>query len=549
MTPKPEAVHQFHPGTAEGDAITQQMLELQQRLRSLGYRSEIYALDTPPALAERISHFDDYQGRSDQVLLLHHSIGNPILDQLEELADSKLLCYHNITPEQYFDSDAMRGAIRLGRAQVTRMPSLATAAIANSNFSRRELLAAGFDVVDVLPVRTRFDAFTPPPDARRTRDWLCVGRVVGNKCQHEIVQAFGVYANAFDHEARLHLVGDTSDRFYVAELQDLAVQMGVDSRVVIWGKLDERDLVERYQTAGVYLSMSEHEGFGVPLLEAMAAQIPVVAYASTAVPETMAGAGVQIHDKHPWFVAALIKTIQDDAGLRQRMVDRQSDRVAQLASFDVDAVLERAIQRSLGEKQPLRVQIQGPFETSYSLATLNRQLALAFERAGDVDVSIYATEGPGDYTPAADDLRRHPGAAELSRSPPPSPIRRHDPTAVPAPGRRCAGGLRCLYFGWEESLIPEMYATSFNTHLDGIGVMSAYVRDLLRASGVTVPSASWASAWTRRPSTAAPYRTTSRRGSGSCSSTSARRCPARASMCCCRRTSVRSAPRTMSRSR
>ena len=152
-------------------------------------------------------------------------------------------------------------------------------------------------------MRTTFDVFRDAPAAARTRDWLAVGRLVGNKCQHEIVQTFGVYATAFDPEAHLHLIGDTSDRFYVAELHDLAQQMGVDGRVHLWGKIGQEELVERYRTSGLYLSLSEHEGFGVPLLEAMAAGLPVVAFGATAVPETMGGAGIQLHDKDPWFVA------------------------------------------------------------------------------------------------------------------------------------------------------------------------------------------------------------------------------------------------------
>ena len=124
MIPKPEAVHQFHPGTAEGDAITQQMLDLQRRLQRLGHRSEVYALEIPTALLPSIRHFDDYVAAPDQVLLLHHSIGNPVLDRVAAFPEPKVLCYHNITPVEYFDNDVMRDAIRLGRSQLQVMPRL-----------------------------------------------------------------------------------------------------------------------------------------------------------------------------------------------------------------------------------------------------------------------------------------------------------------------------------------------------------------------------------------------------------------------------------------
>ena len=200
----------------------------------------------------------------------------------------------------------------------------------------------------MLPVRTTFDVLAGGSAVARARDWLTVGRLVGNKCQHEIVQAFGVYATAFDPEAHLHLVGDSSDRFYLAELHDTAKLMGIDSRLHVWGKIGQEELIERYQTSGLYLSLSEHEGFGVPLVEAMAAGLPVIAFAATAVPETMGGAGIQVHDKDPWFIAALAKTIADDVGLRDRIARRQAGASSSSRAFDVEAVLERAIQRRAG---------------------------------------------------------------------------------------------------------------------------------------------------------------------------------------------------------
>ncbi len=297
-----------------------------------------------------------------------------------------------------------------------------------------------------------------------------------------------MYANAFDNRAHLHLVGDPSDRAYVLELRELAAQMDVADRVVLWGKIPEGDLIERYSTAGLYLSLSEHEGFGVPLLEAMAAGLPVIAYGAAAVPETLGGAGVELHTKEPSFVAGLAHTILGDEALVQRILDRQDARLAQLAAFDVDATLTRSIQRACGTKQPTRVQVQGPFETTYSLAVLNRNLALALDDLDDIEVSLYATEGPGDYTPDPADLQRHPVAARLHASARTTPypdvtIRQlHPPRLADAPG-----GIRCLYFGWEESGLPAEYVESFNEHLDGIGVMSTYVAELLRSAGVTVP--------------------------------------------------------------
>ena len=318
-----------------------------------------------------------------------------------------------------------------------------------------------------------------------------MGRVVGNKCQHEIVQAFGVYATAFDPEAHLHLIGDPSDRFYVAELHDLAKQMGVDSRLHVWGKTSQEELVHRYRTSGLYVSLSEHEGFGVPLLEAMAAGLPVVAFASTAVPETMGGAGIQVHDKDPWFVAGLAKTIADDEGLRERIVARQAERIAQLGVFDVDAVVERAIRLALGEKQPLRVQVQGPFETSYSLATLNpsshwHSTAPAASTSRSTRRRAPATTRPGHRTCGStwQAARLYAGAAVIPY--PDVTIRQ----MYPPRGRGSRRGPAFQYFGWEESRCSRSYVRAVQPasrrHRHDVRRTCA---QLLVDSGVTVPIA------------------------------------------------------------
>src|SRR5262249_7743849 len=173
----------------------------------------------------------------------------------------------------------------------------------------------------------------------------------------------------------------------------------VADRVELKGKLLHRDLLTTYRESGLFVCLSEHEGFGVPLIEAMAAALPVMALARAAVPETLRRAGILLPRKDPWDVAALAKVGLDDDALRERLVERQFERVEQVESFDVDGTLEAVIEEAVSGTRPLRVQIQGPFETSYSLALLNRNVALELARHDDLDVSIYATEGPGDYTP------------------------------------------------------------------------------------------------------------------------------------------------------
>ena len=485
------AIHQFHSGTAQGDAITQQMFELQQYLQRMGYTSEIFAEHVTDGLRNRIHSIGGYEGSSANLLLIHHSLGYGIFDDVISRPDDVVAIYHNVTPERYFSDPGFREAIRLGRQQLSLLALRAIVGVADSNFNRQEMLAVGFRRVEVLPVRTDYAEFVPPsPESRqRSADWLYVGRIVGNKCQHELVRAFAVYAKNFDDsDARLVLIGDTSRADYVAVVREEAQRLGVSDRVVLLGKVSDQQLRSAFAGAGVFVSLSEHEGFGVPILEAMAARVPVVGYGATAVPETMGGAGILLRTKKPEVVAATVQALRTDPDLRERLVARQDVRVLDVQSFNVETLLTRVIERASGGVQPLEVQVQGPFETSYSLATMNRRLADALDGTPDRAISIYATEGPGDYQPSERDLVRHPQATMLFRRsrdvPYPHVVIRQmwPPRLIDTPG-----GLTCEYFGWEESRIPQPMVDDFNHYLEGIGVMSHFVKDALRDSGVDVP--------------------------------------------------------------
>lgn len=485
------AIHQFHSGTAQGDAITQQMFELQKQLRSMGHESEIFAEHVAEGLQGRIWPIEGYRGSQKNLLFVHHSLGHSVFDDVVGQPDDIVAVYHNVTPAKYFSEPHFRQAIRLGGEQLSLLALRSVVGVADSNFNRREMLEVGFRRVEVLPVRTDFSEFVPSSreGGHRSTDWLYVGRVVGNKCQHDLVRAFASYVHNFDDvDARLVLIGAMYDQNYVDVVREEARRWGVDHRVVMLGKVSDSQLRSAFLGAGVFVSLSEHEGFGVPILEAMAARLPVIGYAAAAVPETMGGAGILLRSKDSEVVAATVHELISDSDLQDRLVARQDVRVRDVQAFDVERLLSDVIDRASGAVQPLEVQVQGPFETSYSLAIMNRRLACALDGTPDRALSIYATEGHGDYEPDDRDLEIDAQAAALFRRstevPYPDVVIRQmwPPRLVDSPG-----GITCEYFGWEESRIPQPIVDDFNRYLDGVGVMSHYVKKVLRDSGVDVP--------------------------------------------------------------
>ena len=371
-----------------------------------------------------------------------------------DLPNPIVAMYHNITPEHFFEEPGAIRYSRLGREQLAYLARRSLFGVADSNYNRTEMLAAGFRRVDVLPVWVDYSEFEPAGHIAgpASTDWLFVGRVVPNKCQHLLIEAFATYARTFDPRARLHLVGGTSDEPYRHQIGQVAQRLQMEDRVLFRGKVSDRELQEAFARAGVYVSLSDHEGFGVPLLEAMAARVPVVAFGSSAVPETIGGAGILLRTQDPATVAATVESLRTDPGLRARLIDRQTERLRRVASFDVPRALRRLVDRAEGQVPPLEIQVQGPFETSYSLATMNRKLALGLDRLPGVAVSLYPTEGPGDYVPAATDLTRHPEVVPLWRRsvrvPYPDVV---DPPDVATPDHRLARGddARVLRLGGE----------------------------------------------------------------------------------------------------
>lgn len=333
-------VHQFHGVVAYGDAIGNDILNLQKMLHRLSYASEVFASHSHRTFEGQTHHWHKHRKHSapDNVLLCHFSIGYPadVLHWLQSLPDRKVLIYHNITPAAYFSgiNDIYFEETYAGRRQLAQLLPATVAGWGDSDFNRQELLRLGWQQTAVLPIVFEPGLYQLPPDRAtleqanhdRALNVLFVSRVAPNKKFEDVILAFYHLKKFIEPCARLYLVGSADQMEpYTAYLQALVARLGLTD-VYFIGHVSRAELIAYYRAADVYLCMSEHEGFGVPLIESMYFDVPVVAYAAAAVPETMGGAGVLVTRKDHAAIAELVHLVVRDETLRARLIVKQQQR-------------------------------------------------------------------------------------------------------------------------------------------------------------------------------------------------------------------------------
>lgn len=334
-------VDQLLVGFSPGDAISDYALWLQAVLRSHGYASSIYARHFKPELSSTVRPWQELfsHGKSPQ-LLFHYSIGSDVLDALRSYVGRLFIIHHNVTPPEYY-ARVNPTLSMLQQQGIASLPSFATQAIhafADSNFNAMQLVQAGFPCVSVQPLPFTASRFADPPSRRfdrllrkfRTR-LLFVGRVAPNKRHDQLVRIAARYIRTVNHNACLILAGSfDGTETYRTACQALASKLGIGEQVVFTGHVSQGDLRALYESASVFMVASDHEGFCVPLLEAMHFRLPILAKRTTAIPETLRGSGILFDDSAvgtPELVEVMHSIITDST-LRKDVIDEQQRALA-----------------------------------------------------------------------------------------------------------------------------------------------------------------------------------------------------------------------------
>jgi len=350
-------VNQWVPAAHRGDAIGDSARRVRDILRRLGYGSDIYALTVDDDLTGDVHPFADSSSLEGDVTIFHYALPSPMTEAFAGLGGRRVLQYHNVTPASFFapyDASLFRLAA-LGRRELATLVGRVDLALGDSEYNRHELSSLGFQATGVFPIAVdtgRMHRASARPALEQVLDdglvnFLFVGRIAPNKKIEDHIRLAEHYKRYVDAYYRFIFVGryDVVPRYYAMVRALMSQYRLLNDRFIFTGAVPDDELAIYYRHAAVYVSLSEHEGFCVPLVEAMAADVPVLAYAAAAVPDTLGGAGVQFAPKDLEIAAELLGELAFNDGLRQSVIEGQRRRLADFGDARISRELTSIIQR------------------------------------------------------------------------------------------------------------------------------------------------------------------------------------------------------------
>lgn len=331
-------VIQMIPSITYGDAVSNNCLATGKLLESMGFDNEIYAenigSNLPKGVVRNVADLPRLTAKD--VVIYHGAIGSDLNYLLPTLPCRKIMIYHNITPPEFFEGfcATSENLCRQGLDQMQYLSDKLDYCLADSAFNKEDLLKMGYTCpVDVSPLLIAFGDYETPPSQEMIARYsdgvtnlLFVGRLAPNKKQENVVRAFYFYHKFLNPKSRLFLAGSGSGA-YVDALHDYVDALGLQDSVIFPGHIKFNELLALYHCADAFLCMSEHEGFCVPLLEAMYFDVPVIALRSSAVPWTMGGSGVLLESSDPVLAAQTLNDVLTDPARKEQILAGQRERL------------------------------------------------------------------------------------------------------------------------------------------------------------------------------------------------------------------------------
>ena len=354
---------QLLPGISYGDAVSNDALAIRRIIQEMGYDTGVYSQTIGSRITPDMALPLEKMGRlkEEDILLYHGALGTYLNRTVPSYPCTKVMRYHNITPPAFFYtySNDYVDATEAGYEDMRYLSDKLDYCIADSGYNREQLLEMGYGCpVSVCPILIPLEDYRKKPDRQilerygkdGTTNLLFVGRVAPNKKQEDIIRAFYVYRKYYNPDSRLFLVGSCDIGRYGTRLRDYVDSLGLDGKVIFTGHVRFDEILAYYRVADAFVCMSEHEGFCVPVVEAMTFHVPVVAYRSCAVPETLGQGGILLEDKDPYTAAAAIHRVTSDRALRRQSILCQKRELQRFAYETVKKRLEGILREIMAKR-------------------------------------------------------------------------------------------------------------------------------------------------------------------------------------------------------
>jgi L-malate glycosyltransferase len=333
-------IEQFLPAFHQGDAIGNSALSLHRCLQERGIQSRLISLTIDHSLRKEASYLKEYKLKptTDSLKILHFAIPSELTDYFLELKGKKALIYHNITPAHFFTdySDQMVHLSTNGRRHLERLKNCFGLAIADSTYNAKELEELHFKNVKVSPLMVNLEDYNIPcnemyykllKDGRK--NIIFVGRVTPNKKIEDLIKVLYIFKKCISPTIRLVVAGNIESMpNYFHAIREATSRFNLSTDDLFFtGHIPFAELLSVYRAGDVFLSMSEHEGFCLPLIESSYFRLPIVAFDTGAVEETLDGSGILFNKKNFEHVAGLMERVLFDEPLRNTLKSLQSERI------------------------------------------------------------------------------------------------------------------------------------------------------------------------------------------------------------------------------
>lgn len=356
-------VLQILPTISFGDGVSNDCIAIKSILKKNGYTTAIYAENIDQRLSENNVYCIKKLPKlyKDDIILYHLSTGTPLNRMILGLNGKKIIRYHNITPPEFFEgySASLNNLCQQGYDEAKEIAQRSCYLLADSEYNRKEMIRMGYKGDSkVAPILIPFDDYKKAASDKVLSQYcnfsghniVFVGRLAPNKKQERIIEVFNYYQKYYDPNARLFLVGSGNGmEIYETQLRQYSKILKLKN-VYFTGHIKFNEILAYYQLADTFVCMSEHEGFCIPLVEAMYFNKPIVALNTSAIGETLGGSGILFETYRPLEIAGMIHKLNTDSILRDSVIRNQQERLNRFSTETVAKIILEYIHKVEKEK-------------------------------------------------------------------------------------------------------------------------------------------------------------------------------------------------------